>query len=392
MTWSPSIAFAFVVAAMLPGMLLSLLTTALVRRWAPKLGLVDLPNERKVHVTPTPLGGGIGIWVGLVVPFAIAQGVVWHAVNHPDMTFSSGLLQRGWEFAQPHLAGYQDKALSLWTLLTLATVLATVGLLDDLTGLGWKIRLAVQFAVAAVVVWVLDWKLSFFIDIPWLPDVVTLFWIVALINSFNMLDNMDGLSAGIAGIGSFMLASVLLLAPDPTTAGPQLFVGGFLLVLTGSIIGFLYHNRPPAKIFMGDAGSYLIGFCMAVMTILATFGSYEENRQHAILAPLCILAVPLYDLVTVLYIRLREGRSPFQADKCHFSHRLVEMGFSKTSAVLVIYLLTATCGLGALLLHQVDLVGAILVLLLVFCVLCLIALIEKAARRKERNRIDGSEN
>lgn len=386
MTWSPGIAFAFIIAAMLPGLILSLITTSLVRRWAPKLGLVDLPGERKVHVIPTPLGGGIGIWVGLVVPFAIAQAIVWYASNHPDAAFSSNLLQRGWDFAQPHLAGYQEKALSLWTLLTLATVLFTVGLLDDLTGLGWKVRLAVQFAVAATVVWFLGWKLSFFVDTPWIPDIVTLFWIVALINSFNMLDNMDGLSAGIAGIGSFMLASVLLLAPDPTTAGPQLFVGGFLLVLTGSILGFLYHNRPPANIFMGDAGSYLIGFCMAVMTILATFGSYENNRQHAILAPLCILAVPLYDLITVLYIRLREGRSPFQADKCHFSHRLVEMGFSKTSAVLVIYLLTMTCGLGALLLHMVDLIGAVFVLLLVFCVLCLIALIERAARHKERNR------
>ena len=137
---------------------------------------------------------------------------------------------------------------------------------------------------------------------------------------------------------------------------------------------------------MGDAGSYLIGFCMAVMTILATFGSYEADRQHAILAPLCILAVPLYDLCTVLYIRIRQGRSPFEADKCHFSHRLVEMGFSKTSAVMLIYLLTATCGLGALLLHRVDRIGAILVLLLVFSILCLIALIEQASRRKERNQ------
>ncbi|GAA4423681.1 MraY family glycosyltransferase [Bremerella cremea] len=388
MVWSPSVALAFVVAAILPGLIISLITTSLVRRWAPRLGLVDLPNERKVHITPTPLGGGIGIWTGLVVPFAIAQLIVWYATQHPDVTFSTPILQKAWDFAQPHLAGYQAKAMSLWTLLTLATVLAVVGLLDDLTGLGWKIRLAVQFAVASIVVWFLDWKLSFFLDIPLLPDIVTLFWIVALINSFNMLDNMDGLSAGIAGIGSFMLASVLLLAPDPATAGPQLFVGGFLLVLTGSILGFLYHNRPPAKIFMGDAGSYLIGFCMAVMTILATFGSYEDNRQHAILAPLCILAVPLYDLITVLYIRLREGRSPFQADKCHFSHRLVEMGFSKTSAVLVIYLLTMTCGLGAMLLHQVDRVGAVLVLMLVFCVLCLIALIERAARRKDRNRAE----
>ncbi|PQO42877.1 undecaprenyl/decaprenyl-phosphate alpha-N-acetylglucosaminyl 1-phosphate transferase [Blastopirellula marina] len=369
-------------------MIIAGIATGVVRRLAPKLGLVDQPSARKVHVIPTPLGGGIGIWLGLVIPFAIAQLLVWYGATHPEMHFGWPLLEKGWQFVQPHLAGYLTKSVSLWILLGLATVLATVGLLDDLLGLGWKIRLAIQFIVAGVVVWGLGWKLSFFIAIPVIPDIVTVFWIVALINSFNMLDNMDGLSAGIAGIGSFMLASVLLLAPDPTTAGPQLFVGGFLLALTGSILGFLYHNRPPAKIFMGDAGSYLIGFCMAVMTILATFGSYEENSQHAILAPLCILAVPLYDLVTVLYIRIRQGRSPFQPDKCHFSHRLVEMGFSKTSAVMVIYLLTATCGLGALLLHRVDRIGAVLVLLLVFCVLCLIALIELASRRKERDRTE----
>lgn len=386
MAWSPISAFAFVVAAILPGMIIAGVATGIVRRFAPSLGLVDQPSARKVHVTPTPLGGGIGIWLGLVVPFAFAQLLVWIAASSPDISFGWPLLEKSWQFVQPHLAGYLDKSISLWILLGLATVLATVGLLDDLMGLGWKIRLAIQFGVAGVVVWGLGWKLSFFVHVPVIPDIVTVFWIVALINSFNMLDNMDGLSAGIAGIGSFMLASVLLLAPDPTTAGPQLFVGGFLLVLTGSILGFLFHNRPPAKIFMGDAGSYLIGFCMAVMTILATFGSYEEGRQHAILAPLCILAVPLYDLVTVLYIRIRQGRSPFQPDKCHFSHRLVEIGFSKTTAVLLIYLLTATCGLGALLLHRVDRVGAVLVLLLVFCVLCLIALIEQAARRKERNR------
>lgn len=382
---------AFIVAAILPGMVVSLITTAIVRRFAPALGLVDLPNERKVHTNPTPLGGGIGIWVGLIFPFVIAQVVVWYAASHPDISFSNETLQKTWQFIQPHLSGYEEKSTSLWTLLTLGTVLMIVGLLDDLAGLNWKLRIAVQFAVAGIVVWVLNWKLSFFVSIPLIPDIVTLFWIVALINSFNMLDNMDGLSAGIAGIGSFMLAAVLLMPSDPTAptgAGPQLFVGGFLLILTGAILGFLFHNRPPAKIFMGDAGSYLIGFCMAVMTILATFGSYEDDRQHTILAPLCILAVPLYDLVTVLYIRLREGRSPFHADKCHFSHRLVEMGFSKQSAVLVIYLLTMTCGLGALLLQQVNRLGAVLVLLLVFCVLSLIALIERAARRKERNRTE----
>ena len=104
---------------------------------------------------------------------------------------------------------------------------------------------------------------------------------------------------------------------------------------------------------------------------MATYAGGDLPR-HAILAPICVLAVPLYDLVTVVAIRLRQGRSPFQADKSHFSHRLVELGLSKTQAVLTIYLLTATCGLGALLLHEVDQVGAVLIVLLVGCVLLLI--------------------
>jgi UDP-GlcNAc:undecaprenyl-phosphate GlcNAc-1-phosphate transferase len=207
-------------------------------------------------------------------------------------------------------------------------------------------------------------------------------WIVALINSFNMLDNMDALSGGVAAIAAGMLAVVLMISPDPLTQRPQLFVAGLLLVLLGSLIGFLFHNWPPARIFMGDAGSYFVGFYIAVATLLATFTSYSSDRPYAVAAPLCVMAVPLYDMVTVLYIRWRSGRSLFQADKNHFSHRLVELGFSKTSAVLTIYLTTATCGLGALLLHRVDWLGAIVILLMIFCVLALIALIESTARRK----------
>jgi UDP-GlcNAc:undecaprenyl-phosphate GlcNAc-1-phosphate transferase len=161
-----------------------------------------------------------------------------------------------------------------------------------------------------------------------------------------------------------------------------LFVGGFLLVLSGGLLGFLWHNRPVAKLFMGDAGSYFVGFCIAVTTLLATYASYGEAGQHAVLAPLCVMAVPLYDMVTVLWIRVREGRSPFQADKSHFSHRLVDLGLTKGQAVLTIYLTTATCGLGALLLPRVALVGTIVVVLMIVCVLALIAILEAAPRRR----------
>jgi UDP-GlcNAc:undecaprenyl-phosphate GlcNAc-1-phosphate transferase len=192
---------------------------------------------------------------------------------------------------------------------------------------------------------------------------------------------MDGLSAGVAAIAASILAAVMLLAPDPETNQPQLFVAGLLLVVVGSLLGFLWHNRPPAKIFMGDSGAYFIGFMIAAATLLASYTGYHSAKRHAILAPLCVMAVPLYDMTTVILIRLRHGQSPFAADKNHFSHRLVDLGLSKPQAVLTVFLTTATCGLGALLLHRVDTVGAVLIMLLIGCVLWLIGILETTARR-----------
>ena len=204
---------------------------------------------------------------------------------------------------------------------------------------------------------------------------------------------MDGLSAGVAAIAAAMLAVVMLIAPDPTTNQPQLFVAGFLLVIVGALLGFLWHNRPPARIFMGDAGSYLIGYLIAMATLTASFAGYAEVPPHAILAPLCVLAVPIYDTLTVIAIRLRQGRSPFEGDKSHFSHRLVELGMTKAQAVGTIYLTTTTCGLGALLLHQVNLGGAVVILTLVASVLVLIGILETTGRRnaaRSRNGSDGT--
>ena len=253
-----------------------------------------------------------------------------------------------------------------------------LGLADDRWGLDWRIRLAVELLVAVAIVR-LGWRKTPFLDVPLATDALSVLWIVGLVNSFNMLDNMDGLSAGVAAIAAAVLAAVMLLAPDPATSQPQLFVGGLFLVILGSLLGFLGHNYPPARLFMGDAGSYLIGYLLATTTLVATFAGGSLPR-HAMLAPLCALAVPLYDTLSVVLIRLREGRSPFVGDKSHFSHRLVSLGMTKTQAVLTIYLATATCGLGALLLHQVDATGAVVVVLLVGCTLVLIAILETAGR------------
>lgn len=366
-----------VLGAIVPSLIISWVLGFVVRRWAPRLGLVDQPGHRKVHQTPTPMGGGLAVWLAVVLPLAVGQLVLSIIVSAGA---DSALAQSLPQVVAEHAAGLAEQAPRLWFLIAAATVLMAVGLTDDIRHIRWQIRLGIQFLVATAVV-LAGWRLSVFVDAPVLLSVVSVVWIVGLINSFNMLDNMDGLTSGVGTISASILAAVMLLAPNPESNQPQLFVGGFLLVLVGALLGFLFHNRPPARLFLGDAGSYFIGFWIAVATIMATFAG-GNTPTHAVLAPLCVLSVPIYDTLTVITIRLREGRSPFEADKNHFSHRLVELGLSKTQAVLTIYLLTATTGLGALLLYQVDTVGALVILTLIVCVLALVGILETAGRRR----------
>lgn len=185
--------------------------------------------------------------------------------------------------------------------------------------------------------------------------------------------------------GTF-LAAVLLISPNPESPHPQIFVAGLLLVLVGSLLGFLPHNQPPARLFMGDAGSYFLGFVIAVASLLASYTGYRGTTQHAILAPVFVVAVPWYDLLSVIIIRLRQGRSPFDADKNHFSHRLVELGFTKPQAVQMIYLVTVICGLAAILLHRVDRAGAGILVGILLCLFAFVAMLE-ATVRTLRNRI-----
>jgi UDP-GlcNAc:undecaprenyl-phosphate GlcNAc-1-phosphate transferase len=366
----------FIAGSVAPSFVVACLATWIVRRFARQWGLMDEPGERKVHESPTPRGGGLGIWLGVVGTFAIAQLLLLLADNVPAVAAVVP------EFARPHLSGIWSQTDKLWILLAAGTVLTVLGLMDDRRGLSWQVRLVVEFAVAAVCVWLVpNLRLTAFLPYPIVTGALSVLWIVTLINAFNMLDNMDGLSAGVAAIAAGLLAAVLLLAPDPETRGPQLFVAGLLLVLLGGLVGFLCHNMPPARIFMGDAGSYFVGFMIAVATLLASYTGYHSTNRHAILAPLLVMAVPLYDMLTVILIRLRDGKSLFQADKNHFSHRLVELGLTRPQAVLTVYLTTATCGLGALLLHRVDVIGAVIILLIVASVLWLVAILETTARR-----------
>lgn len=360
----------FVAAIVGPAWLVSWLSVGWIQRHAGRLGLLDKPNARKVHTTPIPLGGGVGIWLGVVAVFAGGTLGTWFVASRSDW---AAVLP---ESIAVYLPGLMTKVQSLWLLIGGASIVTLLGLCDDRYGLDWRVRLGVEFAVAIGVVYGQNLHLTAYIDQPWFTSALSVLWIVMLINSFNMLDNMDALSGGVAAIVCAMLAIMLLSTPESSLGQPQLFVATMVLALLGGLLGFLGHNWPPAKIFMGDAGSYFVGYWIAIATLLSTYAGAKGTAPHAVMAPLCLLAIPIYDMASVIAIRLREGRSPFQADKKHFSHRLVEMGMTKKQAVVTIYLATLTCSLGALILPRTDWIGAGIVMLIVLAMLLLLGVLE----------------
>jgi UDP-GlcNAc:undecaprenyl-phosphate GlcNAc-1-phosphate transferase len=321
--------------------LVSWLLTALLIRWAPRLGLVDHPTDRKVHVKTTPRGGGLAIFTG----FAAAAAFL--PVNIGQ--------------------------------LLLFLVIVVLGLIDDLRPLPWQLRLGVQTVV--VLVAALLWPA----EISWPLRAVAVFWMVAMLNAFNLLDNMDALSGGVAWIASAFLALILLAqAPSASagTTGPGASASGlWALVLIGALSGFLWFNRPPARIFMGDAGSTFLGFFLGLSSLDVALPTSQMPWAWAV--PLCVLAVPCYDTTTVVLLRLAQGRSPFHGDKQHLSHRLVARGLHSTTAVGVIYLLAVASGLSGLLLYHVsDALAAVLVVGQLVCWWGALAVIEFIVSRK----------
>ncbi|MDB4637652.1 MAG: MraY family glycosyltransferase [Planctomycetaceae bacterium] len=359
----------FVLACFTPAFFIAVSSTAMMRRIAPRMGLIDQPAERKVHKTPTPMGGGIGIWLGVILTVACGQLVVWWILRQPELP--------AWlpDIVKLHLPGVMQRSLRLWLILGCGTVLFVMGLLDDKYNLSWKPRLGIQFLVAIILVLGGDIRATVFAPIPAIGIALSVIWIMLLINSFNFLDNMDALSAGIGLIAALMFAFVMLTG----TMIPRWLVSGLLLILAGSLTGFLVHNRPPAKIFMGDSGSQFLGMLMGTLTLLGTFYDESTASRHVILAPLCVLAIPLYDTCSVILIRLAQGRSPFHPDKSHFSHRLTALGLSKPKAVMTVHLATITTGLGGILLYRVpDWASAIIIVALILCVLSIVGILEAA--------------
>ena len=346
---------------------LSVILTAIVRKLAARAGFVAHPATDRYHETVIPLGGGIAIFTTLAVIVIAAMAVV-------KFLAVPGYLDWLGESITLHSPGFLSKIGQLVIILLCVFVLFLLGLRDDKKHLGPFFKLAVQFAVALVAAAFADIRVELFIENKIITSVLSAVWIVLIINAFNFLDNMDGASAGIAVIASCILFTAAALSG-------QVFVGGLALVFIGTLLGFLVFNFPPAKIFMGDAGSLVVGFLLALLSLRTTYyHEAQSGRWHAVFMPLVVMAVPLYDFLSVTLLRLSQGKSPFIGDTQHFSHRLKKHGLSDTQTVLTLYLATLCTGLGATFLYQVNLAGAILIFIQTIMVLAIIAVFETTVK------------
>ncbi|MFQ5657458.1 MAG: MraY family glycosyltransferase [Candidatus Methylomirabilales bacterium] len=296
-------------------LLASLLLTPLCRGAARRIGVLDIPGLRKIHSQPVPLMGGVALLI------AFGTGLLFSAASHRGLTgILLGLL-----------------------------VVFIVGLLDDVRGLSPWAKLAGQGAAATIAI--AGGVQMSFLGSPYFNIPVTLLWIVAITNAFNLLDNMDGLSAG---LGAISAAAFALLAARYQALGPeQLVTAATGAALAGACLGFLRYNLYRATIFMGDSGSLALGFLLAC---LGAFGSWRSpTAPTSIMIPLLVLAYPIFDTTLVVFLRWRRGQPIFQGGKDHSSHRLANLGMSRTEVVLLICFFAICHALTAALITSVTL-------------------------------------
>ncbi len=335
-------------------------------------GVLDTPGPRKVHEQATPRIGGIAVFLAFTL---IVLAGYWLAPHLGRMPFVATYL--GAPFALLGEA-YRVEG-KLLALILGAAVAFSVGLLDDVFGErfgpGWK--LAGQTLAALVLV--SGGIRTEFLHNPAANVAFTVLWVVGLTNAFNLLDNMDGLSAGVAFVASFvLLLNAWLLG--------EFFIALILVAFMGSLLGFLVFNWYPASIFLGDCGSHFIGFTIASLTLLERYVSHASSTYFPVLMPLLVLALPIIDTTTVVVIRLREHRPIYVGDNRHLSHRLVDLGMSRPLAVATIYLMTFAIGLGAVGLAHATFVHALVILvqaLAVVAVVLILLFLERPATREE---------
>ena len=304
--------------AFIGGFLASASSLPFLRAWCVRVGLVDDPGHRKIHHTPIPLAGGLAVLTGLLVP--LLGSVLLLNLNVLDPN-AAHLLNHGWS----------RRASELLTILFGGLGMGALGWADDKQELSPALKFAGQFLIAALTA-AAGIRITLFVPSLAFSYFVTILWILTVTNAFNFMDNMNGLCAG---LGVISAAAIAILA----ARHDQYLVALIAVLVCGALAGFLPFNYPRASAFLGDTGSHLAGYLLAILAILPHFYSAKHPRPLAVLSPLLILAVPLLDLAWVVFIRWRLGQPFYVGDNNHLSHRLVRRGLSKPIAVALIWLL-----------------------------------------------------
>lgn len=303
-----------VILALGVAMLISFVATPLVKKLAYKVGAVDVPKDnRRMHDHPIPRMGGLAIFIGCVASILL----------------------------------FADVTRPLQGILLGSCLIVAVGVVDDAHPLGAGVKFILQIVAALIAVWhgVIIQTIAnpfFFGDNPywnfgiWAVP-ITVIWIVAVTNSVNLIDGLDGLADGVSTIGAFTMLIIALLMWD-------LEIAVITAALVGACVGFIPYNRNPAKIFMGDTGSTFLGFMLATVSVIGLFKFYAVI---SFIVPFIILGFPIFDTASAFTRRILKGQNPMKADRSHTHHKLIDMGMNQKQAVATLYLVAGVLGLCA---------------------------------------------
>ena len=331
----------------------SMVLTVPVRALAIRVGMVDLPGPRKVHLTPIPLLGGLAIYAGVMLAILVV-------FDGPARAQSFGIV-------------------------TGATLVGIVGFMDDRGLLHHQIKLFLGMPLSAVILLVSGVRANVFNVLlggnagPWLDAVLTVVWVVGITASFSILDHMDGLCAGVAAMASIFIVMLAYL-------NGQTILTILAAATLGAATGFLRWNFKPAKIFMGDSGAMFLGFLMATLALKLRFE--HSTNLAGWLAPVLILSATIFDTTLVTISRSRRGLLPFATPgKDHSAHRLANLGFGQRGAVLAMYFAGAVCGTAGVVVTYLPTFWAALLGVFVFAAMLIaIAVLEQAPYEQQKKK------
>ena len=336
------IEFNMIAVILLPlvvALVISFLSTPIVKSFAYKLGAIDVPkDERRMHKVPIPRMGGLAIFLGFIISVLLF-------VEVDD----------------------QMKGILLGSV-----IIVVMGIIDDITPLRASLKFVIQILAALIPVYygvqiTCISNPNLFSDNPywnfgWLSIPITVIWIVGLTNAVNLIDGLDGLAIGVSSISALTMLAIAILVAEPQVAV-------IMAALVGACIGFMPYNMNPAKIFMGDTGSTFLGYILACITIQGLFKFYAVI---SFVVPFLILGLPIFDTMFAIIRRISHGQNPMAPDRSHVHHRLIDMGLNQKQAVAVLYVISAILGLSAVVLATSGEIKAILCLMALIIV-CLIA-------------------